>query len=135
MDVLTLRTQIEAALASLLGTYSLGNGSTTPAMSVRSMGESMPGSTKVTGLEAILIRDPELFEASVYKEAQAIRRWTVMLIDWGGGNLQAAAGRLIYEFPGSTSRDVVLPEGVGPRSQKRVWIRTNPDGTAGSGQS
>lgn len=130
MDVLTVRTQVQSALSSHLGTYTLGNGATTPAISVRSANEPLPGGTKVTGLEAIIIREPQLEEARVYKDALATRRWTVYLVDWSGaGKLEAAAAALAYAIPGARSFDVFVPEGAGPRSQKRVLIPTNAPAT------
>lgn len=127
MDVLTLRNGIQAALTSHLGTYTLANGATTPAISVRSSGETLPGGTKVTGLEVVIIREPDLQEAEVYKNALALRLWTVFLVDWSGtGKLEAAAADLVYTYGAATTFPVLVPEGLGPRAQLRVVIPTSP---------
>lgn len=136
MDVVTLRNQVQSALSSLLGTYTLGNGSTTPACSVRGYGESLPGKTTVSGLECIILREPDLKEQLQYANVEATRIWSVFLIDWGGtGVINRAAGKLIYTFPGASAENVSVLEGLGPKAQKRVRIRTAPDGALGSGQS
>lgn len=130
MNVLALRTAVETSLEDVLGLYTLSNGTTTPAISVRSTGETLPGGTKVSGLEAIVIREPELQEARVYKDALAIRRWSVYLIDWSGeGDLEAAAALLVHDFGGARTFPVFVPEGAGPRSQMRVVIPTSPPAT------
>ena len=41
-SVLDIRNQIETLLVDQLGTYTLGNGATTPAISVREQGEPLP---------------------------------------------------------------------------------------------
>lgn len=136
MDVLTLRTGIEQALEPLLGFYTLANQNTTPAISVRAVGESLPAGTTVSGMEVVIIRDPALAPVIQYQNEEAFRVWTLYLVGWSvDAPLSAAAGKLIYLYPGSSSYDVRVPEGMGPRAQKRVVIRTNPDGIAGYGQS
>lgn len=123
MELLALRTAIEEKLGELLGDYTLSNGSTTPAISVRSGGESLPPGTKVEGLEAVIIREPDLQEARVYKDALALRRWTVYLVDWSGeGDLEAAAAELVFAFGGARTFPVLVPEGAGPKAQRRVVI-------------
>lgn len=130
MELLALRTAIEEKLEELLGEYKLSNGSTTPAISVRSTGERIPPGTKVSGLEAVIIREPDLQEARVYKDALALRRWTVYLVDWSGqGDLEAAASELVYAFGGARTFPVLVPEGAGPKAQRRVVIPTSPPAT------
>lgn len=136
MDILTLRTQLQSQLSSLLGTYTYANGSTTPAISVRAVGESLPAGTTVSGMEVVIIRDPALAPVPQYKNEEAYRDWTVYLVGWTpAASLSAAAGKIVYLYPGARVVDLTVPEGLGPAAQKRVVIRTNPDGTAGSGQS
>lgn len=126
--VLSFRTALQVTLASYLGTYTLANGSTTPAISVRGAGESLPPNTTVSGLEVVILREPELVPVRQYQKEHAFSRWTIYLVDWDGTNsLQEVAGKLIWAYPGSNAVLINVPRGVGPRSQMRVDIQTNPD--------
>jgi hypothetical protein len=128
MDVLTLRTQLETTLVDALGVYTLANGMTTPAIEVRSVGEPLGGGTSVSGLEVVIVREPEPEPIRQYANERAFDRWTLYLVGWGGEvDLQAVAAKLLYVYPGSTASSISVPEGVGPRWQMRVEIRTNPD--------
>lgn len=128
MNVLSLRTELETVLVDALGTYTLANGVRTPAVSVRAVGESLPAGQRVTGLECVILREPELEVVRQYRREQAIARWTVYLVDWGGeASLQELAGRVIWAYPGSNAVAITVPKGVGPRSQMRLDIQTNPD--------
>lgn len=131
MNVLALRTAIAATLHSLIGTYTLANGSTTPAISVRGSGESLPAGTRVTGMEVVILRDPEAVPIAGYKQGHAFNRWTVYLVDWDStSSLQEAAGKLIWAYPGSNAVGITVPQSVGPRHQMRVDIQTNPESYA-----
>jgi hypothetical protein len=128
MNLLSLRTELETTLVDVLGSYLLANGMTTPAISVRAVGESLPAGTTVTGLECVILREPELVPVRQYRQEQAFSRWTVYLVDWSANaSLQDVAGRLIWAYPGSNAVSISVPKGVGPRSQMRVDIQTNPD--------
>ena len=128
MDLLSLRTAIETTLVDQLGTYTLANGISTPAISVRAPGESLAPGTTVTGLEVVIVREPELVPVRQYQKEQAFSRWTLYLVDWSGdASLQEVAGRLLWSYPGSNAVSINVPRGVGPRSQMRVDITTNPD--------
>jgi len=132
MDLLSLRTAIETTLVDQLGTYRLANGASTPAISVRAPGESLPPGTTVHGLEVVIVREPELVPVRQYQNEQAFSRWTLYLVDWSGdASLQEVAGRLLWSYPGSNAVSINVPRGVGPRSQMRVDITTNPDTYAG----
>jgi hypothetical protein len=136
MDVLTLRTELETLLVDLLGVYLLGNGTRTPAISVRQPSETLPAKTTVSGLEAIIMREPALEPISAYSRAEAIRVWTVYLVEWSGqGGLTQAASRIVRDYPSATVTTLQVPEGVGPSSQLRVQIRTGPDRLYGLGES
>lgn len=127
MNVRDLRLQLEVTLASVLGTYRLSNGATTPAIAVRAWGESLPPGTTVEGLECLIIRDPEPVELTQYQHQVAFHRWTLFLVDWSGeAQLQDVAGRLLWAYPGSNAVTVTVPRGVGPRGQMRVELQTNP---------
>ena len=128
MNVLSLRTALETTLVDVLGTYTLANGVTTPAIAVRAAGESLPAGTTVTGLECVILREPELAPVRQYRKEHAFSRWTVYLVDWDGeASLQTVAGRLIWAYPGSNAVSITVPRGVGPRSQMRVDIQTDPE--------
>lgn len=128
MDVLTLRTELETVLVNYLGDYTLANGVKTPAISVRAAGESLPPNTAVRGLEVVILREPELVPVRQYRREQAFSRWTLYLVDWSGDtSLQEVAGVLISQYPGSNAVAINVPRGVGPRSQMRVDIQTDPE--------
>ena len=128
MDVLTLRTELETVLVNYLGDYTLANGAKTPAISVRAAGESLPPNTTVTGMEVVILREPELVPVRQYSREQAFSRWTLYLVDWSGDtSLQEVGGVLIAEYPGSNAVSINVPRGVGPRSQMRVDIQTDPE--------
>jgi len=130
--ILSLRTALETTLVDVLGTYTLANGVTTPAIAVRAAGESLPAGTTVTGLECVILREPELVPVRQYRKEHAFSRWTVYLVDWDGqASLQTVAGRLIWAYPGSNAVSITVPRGVGPRSQMRVDIQTDPDTIVG----
>lgn len=128
MDVLTLRTELETVLVNYLGDYTLANGAKTPAISVRAAGESLPPNTTVSGMEVVILRDPELVAVRQYQREQAFSRWTLYLVDWSGdASLQEVGGVLIAAYPGSNAVLISVPKGVGPRSQMRVDIQSNPE--------
>jgi hypothetical protein len=128
MDVLTLRTELETVLVNYLGDYTLANGAKTPAISVRAAGESLPPNTTVTGMEVVILREPELVPVRQYSREQAFSRWTLYLVDWSGDtSLQEVGGVLISQYPGSNAVSINVPRGVGPRSQMRVDIQTDPE--------
>ena len=128
MDVLTLRTELETVLVNYLGDYPLANGAKTPAISVRAAGESLPPNTTVTGMEVVILREPELVPVRQYQREQAFSRWTLYLVDWSGDtSLQEVGGVLISQYPGSNAVSINVPRGVGPRSQMRVDIQTDPE--------
>ena len=128
MDVLTLRTELETVLVNYLGDYTLANGAKTPAISVRAAGESLPPNTTVTGMEVVILREPELVPVRQYRREQAFSRWTLYLVDWSGDtSLQEVGGVLLSQYPGSNAVLINVPRGVGPRSQMRVDIQTDPE--------
>jgi hypothetical protein len=129
MNVLTLRTELETTLVDVLGVYRLANGAATPAISVRATGESLPAGPTVTGLECVIVRDPELVPIRQYSKEHAFTRWTLYLVQWSdeGVSLQEIAGRLLWAYPGSNAISINVPQGVGPRAQMRVDIQANPE--------
>lgn len=136
MDVLTLRQELESLLVDELGTYTLGNGTRTPAVAVRATGEGMPTGTRVSGVELIIRRNPDLEPINSYQREVALRRWRVYLVDWeGDGDLDRLGGKVLYAYPGAELQTVNVPEGAGPQHQVRIVITTGPDGLSGDGAS
>jgi hypothetical protein len=125
MEVLALRTALQSLLSSALGIYTLGNGTTTAAVHVRAVGEARPSNVTVSGMEMVIVRDPELDPILQYKNPNAFRRWTVYLVDWGGSaDLESAAALVLDSYPSTTIETLSVPEAVGPRNQMRLQIQT-----------
>ncbi len=126
MDVLTLRSQIATVLDQVLGTYTLANGITTPAISVRDYGEGLATGTTVTGLEVVILAQPELVPVRQYRSDGVQQDWTVFLVGWTAGvNVQEAAASLVANFGNTDVQTLNVAEGVGPRNQMQVTIRSN----------
>lgn len=123
MDVLTLRGQLATVLSPFLGLYTLANGVTTPSIAVRSAGEGLAPGTRVSGLECVILTEPDLTPVLQYQGQGATREWTVYLTDWeGDSNLNTVAGILLYSFSGSTVTRINVPERVGPKNQMQLRI-------------
>jgi hypothetical protein len=126
VNLLELRTELATLLAASLGTYTLPNGSTTPAIAVRSSGENLPADTTVSGLEVVLIRDPDLAPIPQYRNAGAIRTWTIFLVDWSNAvDLEPIGAYLIEAYPGTQLSTVAVPRTGGPQNQMRVTIQSS----------
>lgn len=122
--VLELRAQLETALLPWLGIYTLANGATTPAMSVRGVGQGMIAGTRVSGIEAVLQLHPVLDPVRQYQDQEAIGEWSLYLVDWEGtSDLTGAAQKVIREFPASTYAELSVPEELGPSNQIKITIR------------
>lgn len=128
ITVLQLRQSVATALSGLVGTYTLANGATTPALAVRSPGEPRTPGTKVSGMEVLIVEDPDMSRVvRGYRESDAIRSWDVFLVAWSDSTrLEPAVTALLAAFPGATVQDVPVPENAGPRNQKRLTIPSNP---------
>lgn len=127
MNVLTLRYLIVEAIEDYIGTYTLGNGTTTPAVSVRAVGEGLTPGTTVAGLEVVIVTEPDLTPIRQYIGEEAFRDWTVYLVGWDeDAELAQAGAELIRMFPGSRAVSISVPPNVGPKNQMRVSITTNP---------
>ena len=130
MDLLTLREDLETLLVEELGEYTLSNGATTPAISVRSVGEAAPANTKVRGLECIISRQPNVNPISQYEPTFAFRNYTLYLVSWDSTELAPIAEKIIRGFPTAVSGDIrpqFVAEGAGPKDQMRVNLQFNPE--------
>jgi len=128
VDILTLRTTLATELTNHLGTYTLGNGTTTDSLAVRDPGVGMPAGTTCTGLEVIIISVPELVQELQYEGSPFAQTWNVFLVDWGGGDPEGAAVLVQSGFPGTTSNIVSVTEDKGPRRQLQLKIPLSRDG-------
>ena len=123
--LLSLRSALEATISSYLGTYTLENGTTTPAVTVRDYGEIPEKGRTVTGVEMVIISSPEINPLLQFQDNSTFETWNVFLIDWSGGtNLELAAGQLIWAFPGTTAVRIKVPPQLGPTNQMRLDIRS-----------
>lgn len=126
MDVLTLRQDLEAVLVDELGTYTLANGITTPACSVRREGEGLFPGTKVAGLEVVVYAEPRVIPIPQYRDQQSQAEWSVFLVGWDStADIQAAAEAIVAAFPGSRYQRIPVPENVGPANQAQVLIQSD----------
>ena len=130
MDILALRGALATALTDHLGTYTLANGSTTPAMVVRDPGEGMGASTSVSGLEVVISSVPELEQQAQYTSSPFLQTWNVFLLDWGSGDIEGAAALVQAGFPGTTAQILAVVEDVGPKRQTQLRIPLSRDGGA-----
>jgi hypothetical protein len=125
MDVLALRTEIAAALADDLGTYTLPNGETTPAISVRPEGQRLAAETSASGLEVVILSEPRLSPVGAYLQQEAIREFIVFLVGWDDtANTTVAAEKLVFLFPGTIWQEIPIAKRIGPTNQCRVIIQS-----------
>ena len=122
MDILALRGALATALTAHLGTYTLGNGNTTPALVVRDPGQGMTAGTSVSGLEVVISSVPELEQQLQYKDSPFVQTWNVFLVDWGGADLEGAAALVQAGFPGTTAVILAVTEDIGPKRQTQLRI-------------
>ena len=128
MDILALRGALATALSAHLGTYTLGNGSTTPALVVRDPGQGMSAGTTVSGLEVVISSVPELEQQLQYKDSPFVQTWNVFLVDWGGADLEGAAALVQAGFPGTTAVILAVTEDIGPKRQTQLRIPLSREG-------
>jgi hypothetical protein len=125
--LLDLRTTLSALLSSELGTYTLANGSTTPAVRCSGATETRYPGTIVTGLELVILKDPQLIPVRQYQEERATAEWSVFLVAWGDRPAGIAAQKVVDAIPGCEVERVEVPEGICPQDQYRLTIRSLSD--------
>jgi len=128
VDILALRGALATALTNHLGTYTLANGSSTPALVVRDPGEGLPAGLTVTGLEVVISSVPDLEAQQQYRNSPFLETWNVFLIDWGGGDIAGATTLVQSLFAGTTALILAVTEGIGPRRQSQLRIPLPKDG-------
>jgi hypothetical protein len=132
VNVLELRTELATLLSASLGTYTLPNGSTTPAIAVRSSGQALSAGTTVTGLEVVVIRDPDLTPIPQYSDSGALRAWTVYLVDWSDAvDLEPIGAYIVEAYAGTAVSTLAVPKGTGPQNQMRITIQSNAEPPSG----
>lgn len=126
LTVKALREDLQQLLSTYLGTYTLANGVSTPAVAVRSDSEGLPVGTKVQGLELVINRHEEISPVLQYLRADTATSWQVWLLAWSDdAKITKAAEEVVFRYPGTTAQVITLPEGWGPRRQVQLLI-TNP---------
>jgi len=109
MNIMQLREAITELLSSspnLIGTYTLPNGSTLPAVYVVGQ-QGVPKEWKVKGLEVTMRQFPELTPSSPLGGTVKVSQlWEVILVQYttSENNLAVAMDRIVRRFPDSTSR-------------------------------
>ena len=108
MNITQLRDAINTLLTdspSLLGTYTLPNKSTTPA--IYTVGrQSVPAEWKVAGLEATIREFPKRLPSAMIGMARVLQQWEVVLVQYtpSSTTLSDAIDRMVRRFPDAELR-------------------------------
>lgn len=103
MNISQLRetvTELLSASPNLIGTYTLPNASTLPAVYVVGR-QSVPSEWKVKGLEVTIEEFPSVNPRAMVGKVQNNKQWTVVLVDYATNSsaLSQAAERMARRFP------------------------------------
>jgi hypothetical protein len=100
-----LRAGLLGVFGSLLGTYTLPDGTTVPAIRM----EKVPPDWRVSGTELAIERSPErVLLAAQFRCITNRRVWTLKFTAFGGGSLDAVRLMAFRAFPHAVNR--LLPE-------------------------
>jgi hypothetical protein len=108
VNITQLRDTINTLLTdspSLIGTYTLPNASTVPA--IYTVGrQSVPSDWKVTGLEVTMREFPEPLPSAMVGAVKILQLWEVMLVQYtsSSSTLATAMERMTRRFPDGTFR-------------------------------
>lgn len=108
MNITQLRHTIDRLLnnsPSLLGTYTLPDGSTIP--SIYTVGrQSVPAEWKVTGLEATIREFPERIPTPMVGTVKIMQTWEVVMVQYtpSSNTLSDAIDRMLRRFPDALLR-------------------------------
>jgi hypothetical protein len=93
-------TELLSASPDLIGTYTLPNGSTLPAVYVVGR-QSVPKEWKVKGLEVTMEEFPSVSPSPMVGTIKNRKQWTVVLVDYTTNStaLSSAAIRIARRFP------------------------------------
>ena len=108
MDIAQLRDTITTLLdasPSLIGSYTLPNGSSIPSVYVVGQ-QGVPPEFKATGLEVTMRQFPELLPRSPLGALKMSQLWEVILVQYtpSANTLPLAMDRMVRRFPDSTPR-------------------------------
>lgn len=108
MDIAQLRDTITTLLdasPSLIGSYTLPNGSSIPSVYVVGQ-QGVPPEFKATGLEVTMRQFPELLPKSPLGALKMSQLWEVILVQYtpSANTLPLAMDRMVRRFPDSTPR-------------------------------
>ena len=108
MDITQLRDTITTLLSAspdLVGSYTLPNGSSIPAIYVVGQ-QGVPSEFKATGLEVTMRQFPELLPRSPLGALKMNQLWEVILVQYtpSASTLPLAMDRMVRRFPDSTPR-------------------------------
>ena len=108
MNITQLRDAINTLLTdspSLLGTYTLPNATTTPAIYVVGR-QSVPSEWKVTGLEVTMREFPERLPTAMMGTARVLQQWEVVMVQYtpSSTTLSDAIDRMVRRFPDAELR-------------------------------
>ena len=103
MNISQLRevvSELLSASPNLIGTYTLPNNSTIPAVYVVGR-QSVPNEWKVKGLEVTIEEFPSVSPRAMVGKVQNNKQWTVVLVDYTTNStaLHSAAERMARRFP------------------------------------
>lgn len=103
MNILQVRSTISQLLADLLGTYTLPNGSTLPALWVDGR-SGTPKGWKVQGLEAAIRQYPVRRSRPLMGMVEMRKAWEVKLSQYDPANedMEEAVSRILRHFPDAT---------------------------------
>ena len=124
------RLAADATIAAALGTYTLANGTSRPAIAVLAANESLPPGTITEGIELVITRVPG-FASRVLLTTETLPNptWRIYVMGWqSAAQLQAVAQRILALLPGASATPIdgdAPGKGIGVLDQVVVtW--TNP---------
>jgi hypothetical protein len=108
MNISQLRetvTELLSASPNLIGTYTLPNNSTLPAVYVVGR-QSVPKEWKVKGMEVTMREFPERIPAPMLGKVEVRQVWEVILVQYtsSSGTMNEAMERMVRRFPDATPR-------------------------------
>jgi len=122
--LLDVRAALSTLLGDYIGTYTLTNGATTPAVAVRAIGEARKTGTEVAGMELIIERDPDTIQVQTQGQSPTLYEWTIWLVSWDESSLDAPAEAVVAAFANVEVEPIRVPEGSGPSNQIRISLQT-----------
>ena len=120
----------DESISDALGSYTLPDGTTLPAIGVFASGDSLPSGTVTGGLELVITETPNQAEEILLSdEVLTNPTWRIYVVAWDAiGSLQSVRNRIIALLPGATSSQPPKdPPGEGLGVMDQIVIRwTNP---------